>query len=105
VSRMLNLFESLPLPATTLIVATLAVLVVALVVRVMPSWFAWASALIVPFVLAYAIYWAPILIYRRTNVADYSAWEFVVVGAWGVAGTVGSLVCVYLLKMRHKSKH
>jgi hypothetical protein len=101
---MLDLFESLPFPVTTLAVAALSVFAVALVARVSPSWFMWVAALVVPFVIAYAIYWAPVWIGHRGNVADHSAWEPIAVGFWGLAGVGGSLVCVYFLHRRRDAK-
>jgi uncharacterized membrane protein len=101
---MLDLFESLPLPATTLISAAVSITVVALISRVTPGLVTWMAALVVPFVVAYSLYWAPVWISHRPNVADYSAWEVIFVGLWGFAGVIGSLGFVLLLRSRRRVK-
>lgn len=97
---MMDFFESLPFPVTTLIVAGISVLTVWLLARNTPGWGPWVEALLAPFAIAYAIYWAPVWINHRTNIAEYSAWEPIAVGVWGLFGVAGSLVCVYFLKRR-----
>jgi hypothetical protein len=81
VPDMMDLFESLPLPASMLIVATISVVVVALVAQFSPSRVMWIEALILPFGIAYVIYWAPVWISHSTNVADYLAWAPIFYGS------------------------
>jgi hypothetical protein len=101
---MIDLFESLPFPATTLIVAAISVVAVALLARITPPSVSWAEALILPGAIAYTTYWAPVWIEHRTNIADYYAWEPITVGCWGFAGVLGSVVCVYVLNRRRRTK-
>jgi hypothetical protein len=101
----MDFFESLPFAATTLIVAAISVLAVALLTRITAGWVPWVAAVTVPLAIAYVIYWAPFWINHRTNIADYSAWEPLAVGCWGLAGVAGSLVLVYLLRRRTALKN
>jgi len=57
-----------------------------------------------PFGIAYVIYWAPVWISHSTNVADYSAWAPIFYGSWGLPGVIASLVGVYVIGRRRKSK-
>ncbi len=101
---MLDLLESLPFPVTTLVVAAFSVVIVALVSRVSPNWFRWVATLFVPFIVAYTTYWVPVWIRHRGDIEDYSAFEPMVVGIWGLAGNVGSLVCVLIVRKCRKDK-
>ena len=98
---MLDRFESLPFPATTLIVAIISVALTAIVTRLVPIWARWVAALIVPPAVAYMIYWMPVWLGRSAAVAEYSAWQLLVVGVWGIAGVAASLICVFLMD-RHR---
>ena len=100
---MLDLFESLPLSVTTVIAATVSVAVVAAISRLIPVRAMWAVAIVTPFVVSHALYWAPFWLRHRTNSGSYVAWEPIFLAFWGLAGVVGSLIFVFILANRRKA--
>jgi hypothetical protein len=101
---MLDFFESLPFSVSTLVAAIVSIAVVASVSRLMPFRAMWAVALVVPFMVSYALYWAPYWLGHSPNRSDYSAWEPIFLTCWGLAGVVGSLIFVLILGKRRKDK-
>jgi predicted membrane protein len=102
--EMIDLFESIPFSATTAIAATISVAVVAALSRVIPIRAMWAAALVVPFMVAYFLYWAPTWVRHDTDTVEYSAWQFLFLFVWGIAGVVSSLAFVAFLAKRHAGK-
>ncbi len=102
--EIVDLFESIPFPATTAIAAIISVAVVAALSRLIPIRAMWAAALVVPFMVAYLLYWAPSWLRHDADASEYSAWEFLFLVVWGIAGAVGSLAFVVFLAKRRTGK-
>jgi hypothetical protein len=99
---MLDIFESLPLSVTTLIVAAISVLVVAGFSRVAPIRLMWLVALVAPLVVSYVVYWMPYWVSPSSHAGAYIAWELLVLAIWGGAGIVASLMFVSVLAIRRR---
>ena len=93
---MLDIFESLPLGATTLIVAGMSLVVVALLALLLSLRWMWLAAVVIPLILSWLIYWAPYWLRPHTDSAEYSAWELLFMVVWGGAGIIVSLIFVGL---------
>jgi hypothetical protein len=103
---MLDIFESLPLGATTAIVAGLSFVVVVLLSRLVSLRWMWLAAVAVPLVVSWLIYWAPYWLRPHTDSAEYSLWELLFMVIWGGAGVVVSLIFVGLLsRFRKPNSH
>jgi uncharacterized membrane protein len=92
---MKDLLSSLSLSSGAAIVAVCSALLAWPVSLVRPVVLRWAGALIVPFVLACALYWSPVWL-GSNDVAQYSAWQFLVVGTWFLAGAVATTLMLAL---------
>jgi hypothetical protein len=53
----------------------------------------------VPIALAYGLYWLPVWLGSNDS-AQYSAWQFLVVGVWCLAGIASSVVIIALFGRR-----
>jgi hypothetical protein len=91
----LDIFESLSLPASALIVAVTAAAIVACLTMTRLYVLRWLLAFLVPFALAYTLYWAPV--WRGASSAEYSAWAFLVISVWFISGAVACLIVVGLI--------
>lgn len=97
----LDIFESLPLPATSLIVAVIAGAIVACLALTRLRFLRWVFALIVPFAVAYVLYWTPV--WRGANSSEYSVWAVLVISIWSISGTVVCLLIVGHIGRRRRS--
>jgi hypothetical protein len=61
------------------------------------------SAVIVPFVLAYCLYWSPVWL-GSDDVAQYDAWAGMIV-LWFLAGFFPSAVMVLIIQKRRSRTH
>jgi hypothetical protein len=93
-----NFFETLPLWATTSLVALVAVVVVLLACVIFPRRMSIWWAVVVPFAVAYCAYWFPV--WRGADSSEYSAWALLVIGIWFVAGFVPSAILIRFLRSR-----
>ena|SRR3989442_144301 len=57
------------------------------------------GAVVSPFALAYILYWSPVWL-GSSDAAQYSAWQFLVVGVWFLAGVTASVVVIFALGRR-----
>src|SRR6266851_1078930 len=57
------------------------------------------SAAVVPFVLAYCLYWSPVWL-GSDDVSQYGAWAGLGIGAWFLAGFFPSAVMVLIIQKR-----
>lgn len=101
---MLDIFESLPLGVTTLIVAGLSLATVTFFSRLVPLRQMWLIAVVIPLVVSCLLYWTPYWIRPHTDSAEYSAWELLFIVVWAGAGMVISLIFVGLLSRFRKRK-
>jgi hypothetical protein len=93
--------ESLSLTSGAVVIAVLSVMVVWVlcsVVPVTPRW-RWIWAVAVPFGLAYCLYWSPV--WLGADVTEYSAWAFVTIAPWFLAGLVSAAAVVYTAQKWH----
>ena len=85
---MLNFLKSLSLLSGSLLVAALSVVALLVAIRVLPRAGQWLVGSVAPFAIAYAVYWAPV--WLDTDPSGYSAWLWLIVGAWGAAGLLAN---------------
>jgi hypothetical protein len=83
-------------------------LLVAVVSGVMAIWCArlsaaslWLLSLIVPFLLAVALYWSPVFL--GANAADFSSWAPLVVGVWFLSGFVAFASVTYWVRILRRA--
>jgi hypothetical protein len=82
--------QSLPIQATTAIVATLSALVTLVVwVRARRGAVRWTVVLAGPFLVAAVVYYLPVFLDAH---ADYGSWTGLFIGIWGTAGVAASVV-------------
>ena len=92
--------ESLSLTSGAIVIAVPSVIVVWILcsmVPVAPRW-RWIWALIVPFGLAYCLYWSPV--WLGADASGYDVWKFLGIGGWFFAGFFPSAVVVWILEKR-----
>jgi uncharacterized membrane protein len=92
---MRELLDSLSLGSGAALVAVFSAALVWPLCYVRPVTLRWLATLVVPFALAYILYWAPVWL-GSNDVAQYSAWQFLVVGAWFLAGAASSVVVLVI---------
>ncbi|HEY4414923.1 MAG TPA: hypothetical protein VGO57_04445 [Verrucomicrobiae bacterium] len=55
----------------------------------------WGSALILPGILSYCLYWSPV--WLGANSSGYFSWAPLFVGAWSLAGVVSSGTVIFIM--------
>ena len=90
--------ESLSLGSGALLIAVLSMGVVWLL-RSLPKTLHSLSVVIVPFILAYCLYWLPFWL-GSDDVSQYGAWAGLGIGAWFLAGFFPSAVMVLIIQRR-----
>jgi hypothetical protein len=93
--------ESLSLDAGAVLVAGLSMDIVWLLCRVFPFALRILWVLIVPFILAYSIYWMPV--WFGADASEYVAWAWVV-WIWFFAGFFPSSLLVLILQKRRAKR-
>jgi hypothetical protein len=88
-------FEDLSLPQTTLVVSAISAAFAVLWARIRSRGVKWAMAVVSPFVIAWCIYWTPVLLGPAPS--DYAAWSIIFLTVWGVPGAIASTLVVYAL--------
>jgi hypothetical protein len=96
---MKTFLESISLGSGAVLIAVLSVGVVWLLCSVLPVAFRWLSVVIVPFLLAYSLYWLPVWL-GSDDVAQYDAWQVLGVGVWFLSGAIPSTMLVTFLGKR-----
>ena len=99
---MKELLESLSLGPGAVVVAVCSAALAWPLYRVRPVILRWLGAVAVPFALAYGLYWSPVWL-GSSDIAQYSAWQFLVVGVWFLAGVTASVVVIFALGRRRAS--
>jgi len=94
--------ESLSLTSGALLVAVVSAAAVWILSTLLPKVLRWIWAVVVPFVLAYCLYWSPVWL-GSDDVSQYGAWAFVVVPTWFVAGVIASALTMQVLPKRRPS--
>ena len=93
------LVDSLSLISGAALIAVLSVAAVLLLCLAFPAVLRRLWVIIVPFILAYCLYWLPVWL-GAGDVAQYHAWAGLVIGTWFLAGAIPSGILVYLLERR-----
>jgi uncharacterized membrane protein len=96
---MRELLNSLSLGSGAAVVAVCSAALAGLLCYVRPVILRWFGAVAVPFALAYILYWWPVWLGSK-DVAQYSAWQFFVVGVWFLAGVASSAVVIVIFGRR-----
>jgi hypothetical protein len=97
---MMTFVNSLSLASGAILVALLSVAVVWLLCSFLPTALRSLWAVIVPFSLAYCLYWLPV--WLGAEPSEFSAWAILFVGAWFLAGFFPSAVVVLILQKRER---
>jgi hypothetical protein len=92
---MRSFLESLSLLSGAALLAIISVGVVSLLCLVSPPAFRKPAAVIVPLLLAYCLYWAPV--WLGADRVEYHTWMFLFVFVWGLAGVIPSMAIVHFL--------
>jgi hypothetical protein len=96
---MKDFLDSFSLSSGALLIAFLSVGIVWLLSTLLPKALSWLWVIVVPFVLAYCIYWSPVWL-GSDDVAQYHAWAVLFIGPWFLAGAVPSTLAVLILRKR-----
>src|SRR5450432_2222602 len=99
---MKELLESLSLGSGAAVVVVCSVALAWPLCYVPSVFLRWLGGVAAPFALAYVLYWSPVWL-GSDDVAQYSAWQFLVVGVWFLAGGVSS-VSVVVVFGRHRAR-
>lgn len=91
-----SLAVSLSLGSGAVVVALCSALLAWPLSYVLPAVVRWLLALGVPALVAFALYWLPVLL-GSSDAAQYSAWQFLVLGVWFLAGLTASVMVTLLL--------
>ena len=83
------------------IVAIISLALTAGLFRVMSVCRMWLVAVLIPFAVAYALYWVPVWIKHRAD-PDFSRWASFVITFWAVPSAVACLLLVGVLAWRCK---
>jgi len=95
---MRSFIESLSLTSGAIVIAVLSTALVWLLCALCPVRLRKLWVVIVPFVLAYCLYWFPV--WLGADDSEYGAWAIAGVGGWFLAGAVPSAVLVIMLGRR-----
>jgi hypothetical protein len=95
---MRKFLESLSLTSGAILIALLSLAVVWFLYSVGPTVLRKIWVLVVPFVLAYSLYWSPVW-FGADDAAGYDVWKFVIV-LWFLAGLIPSSALVAILESR-----
>jgi len=96
---MKELLNSLSLGSGAAVVAFCSAALVALLCYVRPVILRWLGAMAVPFALGCGLYWSPVWL-GSNDVPQYSAWQFLVIGVWFLAGFASSVVVIVIFGRR-----
>lgn len=100
------LVESLSLGSGAVLVAIFSVGIVCLLCSVCPESLHKVWVVIVPFALAYCLYWSPTWLAEGSEFdkalirSEYHTWAFLCIGAWFLAGAIPSAAIVGMLRKR-----
>ena len=95
----MKFLESFSLGSAALLIAVLSTGVVWLLRTLLPKNLHSLSAVVVPFVLAYCLYWSPVW-FGRSDPSEYGAWAVAGVGALFLAGFFPCAVMVLIIQKR-----
>jgi hypothetical protein len=99
---MKEFLESLSLGSGAVLVAVLSTGIVWLLCAISSVSLRWIWAVIVPFILAYCLYWSPVWL-GFDDVSQYSAWAGLCVGTWYLSGAIPSALLILVLR-KHQAK-
>ena len=90
--------ESLTLGTGAILIATISMAIVWILCSVLPVALRVFWVVVVPFVLAYSLYWLPV--WLGADRSEYSTWSVLGIGVWFLAGFLPSTVMVLFLRRR-----
>jgi hypothetical protein len=92
---------SMSMGTGALVVAIASLLVVWVLCIAFPLRLGALWAVVVPFTIAFCVYWAPVE--AGSDTSEYSAWQLLIVGSWFIAGFVPSVILVLYLRRRRRT--
>jgi hypothetical protein len=102
---MLEMIKSLSLESGALLIAVISGVSAFIFSFIDKKFIKWFFILLVPFLLAYFIYWSPVW-FGSSLSGEYSTWEWLVMPIWCGAGLFTSVtVCFVVGKSRKHKSH
>jgi Na+-translocating ferredoxin:NAD+ oxidoreductase RnfE subunit len=95
---MKSAIDSLSLGSAAILIAVLSVCIVWLLCSVLPKALRPLWVVIVPFALAYSLYWLPV--WLGNDPFEYHVWATLCIGTWFFAGAIPSALLVLILRKR-----
>ena len=96
--------ELLPLWVTTALVSILSLALIYGLRRLMPRALLWVVAVVLPFGIAYVLYWLPVWARSEVNKADYQGWEALSVGLLGITGALACMLFLAFQSARYRRR-
>jgi len=91
----------LSLGSGAILVAICSAAIVWLLCAALPATLRPLWVVVVPFGLAYSLYWLPV--WLGADASEYGAWEGICVGSWFLAGMAPSAAILLILRKRRAS--
>jgi hypothetical protein len=99
---MKTFFQSFSLGGGALLIAVVSALLACLLARVRSAAVRWTAAVVLPFILSYCLYWAPVWLGATGD--QYFSWVFLGVGVGWVAGVIASAIVILVLGRRQNTQ-
>lgn len=101
ITNLAEMIDSLSLGSGALLIAALSGIFSLLYFFIHNTLFKWVLVLLVPFFLAYSVYWTPVWFAHHLS-GEYSSWEGLFIVPWYGAGVFASVLVCYLIgKVKH----
>lgn len=94
---MRDIINSLSLGSGALVVAIISGLMAVGLSRIKSKKIVWVTGIIVPFLIAHLLYWAPIYFYG-SNPSEYSSWSGIFITPWYAAGLIISILVFFITR-------
>jgi len=93
---MKDIINSLSFGSGALVIAIVSGLIAIGLSRIEAKKIKWLSGLIVPFLIAYFLYWSPVYFFG-SDPSEYSAWAGIFIIPWYAAGTLASVLVIFVM--------
>ena len=100
---MLDFLQSLSLPVVAAIIAIVSAVLAVFFARIRSRALAWFAALLAPFLLSYALYWAPV--WLGAGADEYDAWAIIFLVPWYFAGAIASCLALVIARRQRLRPH
>ena len=101
---MKEIINSLSFGSAALLVAIVSAIISFGLSRVESKKIKWMSGLIIPFFIAYFLYWSPVFFFGA-DPSEYGAWSGIFIIPWYAAGTFASILVLFIIdRIKHQRK-